>query len=167
MFLRHHIPGGVSAEDLLNDVFLRALRQDGGFCKLDNPRAWLFEVARNLVTDQLRRSARRGVELSDDLAAAPTEVDEVDQLAACLPRVLSELSTEDREAIERCDLEGMPQAQFAALKGLSLPGAKSRIQRARRRLRLKLLKGCQVRLDSSGRVCCFVPRPPLDKRSSE
>jgi len=164
-FLRRRVPQGVIAEDVLHDLFLRASRQDAGFCELDNPRAWLFEVARNLVTDQLRRSARLGVELPEDLAAEPAEIDAVDQLAACVPRVLSELSTEDREAIERCDLEGMPQAQYAALKGLSLPGAKSRIQRARMKLRMKLLEGCNVRLDSSGKVCCFVPRPPRTKNS--
>ena len=48
------------------------------------------------------------------------------------------------------------------LKGLSLPGAKSRVQRARQRLRERLASACQVRLDVEGQVCCFVPRPPLD-----
>jgi RNA polymerase sigma-70 factor (ECF subfamily) len=161
-FLRHHAPAGVGAEDLLHDLFLRALRQDRGFCELGNPRAWLFEVARNLLTDQLRRK-RDTVELPDDLAASADEadaVDEVDRLSACLPRVLSELAAEDRESIELCDIGGMTQARFAELKGLSLPGAKSRIQRARQRLRARLLEACQVRLDATGKVCCFAPRPP-------
>ena len=161
-FLRHHAPAGVSAEDLLHDLFLRALRQDAGFCALRNPRAWLFEVARNLVTDQLRRR-RETVALPEDLSASEDEPDggeEVDRLSACLPRVLSELGAEDREAIELCDIGGMAQVRFAELKGLSLPGAKSRVQRARRRLRARLLEACQVKLGPTGRVCCFVPRPP-------
>ncbi|MGC1518341.1 MAG: RNA polymerase subunit sigma-70, partial [Azonexus sp.] len=45
--------------------------------------------------------------------------------------------------------------------GISLPGAKSRIQRARKRLRNRLVKACQVTFDDQGEVCCFVPRPPL------
>lgn len=163
-FLRHHVPAGVSPEDVLHDLFLRALRQDRGFCELRNPRAWLFEVARNLVTDQLRRR-RETVALPEDLAAsdaAVEEIDEVDRLSACLPRVLSELAVEDRESIELCDIGGMTQARFAELKGLSLPGAKSRIQRARQRLRARLLQACQVKLDPAGKVCCFVPRAPLE-----
>ncbi|HRP64717.1 MAG TPA: sigma-70 family RNA polymerase sigma factor [Thauera sp.] len=161
-FLRHHAPAGVAAEDLLHDLFLRALRQDRGFCELHNPRAWLFEVARNLVTDQLRRQ-RETVALPEGLAASESamdEVEEVDRLSACLPRVLSELAAEDRESIELCDIGGMTQARFAELKGLSLPGAKSRIQRARKRLRARLLQACQVKLDPAGKVCCFVPREP-------
>ncbi|CAM5307502.1 arsenate reductase (glutaredoxin) [Thauera mechernichensis] len=160
-FLRHHAPDGVGAEDLLHDLFLRALRQDSRFCQLNDPRAWLFEVARNLVTDQLRRR-RETVTLPVDLVAsdaAGTELDEVDRLSACLPRVLSELCAEDRESIELCDIGGMTQARFAQLKGLSLPGAKSRIQRARRRLRARLLEACQIAFDPAGNVCCFVPRP--------
>ncbi|HMU16176.1 MAG TPA: RNA polymerase subunit sigma-70, partial [Thauera aminoaromatica] len=39
--------------------------------------------------------------------------------------------------------------------------AKSRVQRARQRLRAQLLRACQVQLDEHGKVCCFVPRPPL------
>lgn len=160
-FLRHHAPVGVGAEDLLHDLFLRALRQDRGFCELHNPRAWLFEVARNLVTDQLRRK-RETVALPEDLVAVSDveEIDEVDRLSGCLPRVLSELSAEDREAIELCDLAGVTQARFAEMKDLSLAGAKSRVQRARRRLRARLLECCQVTLDPSGKVCCFVPRMP-------
>jgi len=75
-------------------------------------------------------------------------------------RVLSELAPEDREAITLCDIEGMSQKDYAARLGLTLPGAKSRVQRARARLKLRLTVACQVTFDASGEVCCFVPRPP-------
>ena len=55
----------------------------------------------------------------------------VDLLSHCLPRVLSELSPEDREAIVFCDIQGVTQRAFAERLGLSLPAAKSRVQRAR------------------------------------
>jgi len=71
------------------------------------------------------------------------------------------LSPEDREAITLCDLERLPQEEYARRKGLSLPGAKSRVQRARRRLRVQLTLSCQVSLDTSGQVSDFVPRPPV------
>lgn len=159
-YLRHHIRPPSEAEDVLHDLFLKALRQGEHFCEVNNPRAWLFEVARNAVVDHARRT-RNGEPLPEDLAAPEFEVAMVEQLSACLPRVLAELSEEDREAISLCDIGGMTQMRFAELKGLSLPGAKSRVQRARQRLREQLLCACQVRFDESGKVCCFVPRPPL------
>jgi RNA polymerase sigma-70 factor (ECF subfamily) len=85
--------------------------------------------------------------------------DVVDLLSACLPRVLSELSPTDREAISLCDLDGMPQAEYAAKAGLHLSAAKSRLQRARQRMRERMTEACQVRLDAHGHVEDFVARP--------
>ena len=60
-----------------------------------------------------------------------------------------------------CDLQGMAQADFAQAKGLSLSAAKSRVQRARIRLRAQMSQACQVQMDEGGRVSDFVPRPPV------
>jgi RNA polymerase sigma-70 factor (ECF subfamily) len=174
-YLRHHVRPASEAEDVLHDLFLKAVRQGERFCAVNNPRAWLFEVARNAVVDHARRT-RSSEPLPEDLAArgvepaamgaqateAPPEpgLAPVDLLSACLPRVLTELAADDREALELCDIGGMSQKAFAELKGLSLPGAKSRVQRARQRLRAQLLCACQVQFDETGKVCCFVPRPP-------
>lgn len=98
------------------------------------------------------------VELPDDLVAQPEDVATVDVLTGCLPRVLSELSDEDREAITLCDLEGLPQADYAQRIGLSLSAAKSRVQRARVRLRAQMSTACQVSLNDAGFVSDFVPR---------
>ena len=149
------------ADDLLQEVFLKALLQGKDFCRIDNPRAWLFHVARNLLIDRLRLTKEQ-LPLPDDLCeqSAPG-LDAVDLLSHCLPRVLSELSAEDREAVLLCDMQGMTQKDYARRLGLSLPAAKSRVQRARLRLRAQLAEACQVTFDDNGKVCCFVPRPPL------
>ena len=154
---RHQLGNPADADDFLQDLFVKALRQGDRFCSVLNARAWLFEVARNALADQLR-VARNMVELPDDLPAIVSQTDTVDTLTACLPRVLAELSREDREAITRCDLQGMAQADFAKVNGLSLSGAKSRLQRARQRLRAQMSQACQVQLDQAGNVTDFVPR---------
>jgi RNA polymerase sigma-70 factor (ECF subfamily) len=159
-WLRHRTNNSALADDLLQDLFLKALRQGARFCDVQNARAWLFEVARNLLADQLR-VAHHMVELPDDLVALAQDTDTVDSLTSCLPRVLSEMGSEDRDAIMLCDLQGMAQADFAKLKGLSLSAAKSRIQRARVRLRAQMSQVCQVQMNEFGRVEDFVPRPQL------
>jgi RNA polymerase sigma-70 factor, ECF subfamily len=160
-FLRHRAGTDAEGDDLLQEVFLRALRQPNGLCGIDNPRAWLFHVARNLLIDRLRL-AKEQVPLPDDLAAEPEMAPApVDSLTQCLPRVLAELSPQDREAITLCDIEGMTQRDYAQRLGLTLPAAKSRVQRARIRLRERMTEVCQVRFDEAGEVSGFVPRPPL------
>ena len=158
-WLRGRLGNTQDAEDMLQDLFLKALRQDKKFCEIGNARAWLFEVARNALADRLRLRKEQ-VELPDDLADETDEPIPVDTLAQCLPRALAELSDDDRDALTLCDLNDMNQAAYAKLRGLSLSAAKSRVQRARKRLREHLANVCQVRFDETGNVCCFVPRPP-------
>jgi RNA polymerase sigma-70 factor, ECF subfamily len=158
-FLRHRSGNDAEAEDLLQETFLRALRQANGLCGIDNPRAWLYTTARNLLIDRLRLSKDQ-IPLPEDLAAAPEgSPPPVDGLSQCLPRVLSELSAQDREAITFCDIEGMTQQNYARHIGLSLPAAKSRVQRARMRLKARMSEACQVKYDAEGLVSSFVPRP--------
>ena len=156
-WMRRRLKNPLEADDLLQDLFLKALRQGERFCSVHNARAWLFEVARNLLADRLRVT-RETIELPDDLPAPAPDIDTVDQLTACLPRVLSELSIEDRDAITRCDLQGMSQADFALASGLGLSAAKSRLQRARQRLKTRMTHACHVRLDDAGHVTDYVPR---------
>ena len=156
-WLRHRLGNPAEADDLLQDLFIKALRQGERFCSVQNARAWLFEVARNTLADRLR-VARATVDLPDDLPTPTDEADTVDTLTACLPRVLSELTAEDCEVITLCDLQGMPQAEFAAARGLNLSAAKSRLQRARQRLKQRMTVVCQVQIDDAGHVADFVPR---------
>jgi RNA polymerase sigma-70 factor (ECF subfamily) len=163
-FLRHRAHNDAEGEDLLQEVFLRALRQQNGLCGIDNPRAWLFVAARNLLIDRLRLTKDQ-VPLPEDLAAEPVEATPaVEGLSQCLPRALSELSAQDREAITLCDIEGMSQQDYAKHIGLSLPATKSRVQRARVRLKAHLMEACQVSFDAAGQVEGFVPRPPPSAR---
>lgn len=101
------------------------------------------------------------VSLPDDIAPDDELGAAVDDLSQCLPRVLSELSPVDREAITLCDLNGISQQRYADLKGITLAAAKSRVQRARNRLKNQLETACRVKRDAAGHVSDFTPRPLL------
>ena len=162
-WLRARMPVSSDVEDVLQDSFVKAMHQGDRVSEVTQPRAWLFEITRNTLIDRLRAQKPLAPLPTDwqELPEEPKDLDTVDALVACLPRVLSELDAQDREAIELCDLQGMAQAEFARLKGLTLPAAKSRLQRARQRMRERMAQACQVTFDSSGRVVDFVPRPLL------
>ena len=150
---------GHDVEDLVQEVFIKAVQQGAGFCQLDNSRAWLFQVARHLITDRYRRQTHENwVSLPENLPAQAPEVEPVAAMSQCIARVLSDLSVVESEIIEQCDLREVKQADFARQHGLSLAAVKSRLRRARLRLREKLLVSCQVRLDEGGHVVDFVPR---------
>jgi RNA polymerase sigma-70 factor, ECF subfamily len=156
-YLQHRVADSHLAEDLLQDVFVKAMRQGSGFCDLDNQRAWLYRVARNALVDY-QRLHRETVELPEDIPQATEQTDPVVTLSACVGRVLSELAAEDRDIIEQCDLNGMKQQDYAQAHNLSLAAVKSRLLRARQRMRVTLSTNCKVQFDENGLVESYVPR---------
>lgn len=158
-YLRHRGVPAEDADDLVQEAFVRALRLADGFDVIRHPRGWLFQVTKNLLLDRQRSTGSElSIELTDDPAVEVTETAPVDALARCMPRVLADLPRADSEILVQCDLQGVTQADFARMHEVSLPAVKSRIQRARRRLRERLITVCRIRFDASGKVCCFSPR---------
>ncbi len=149
------------AEDLLQDTFLKALAEGSRFCQLNNVRAWLFRVARNRLIDY-HRTHKEHLEIPDQLPDTADPQEPVADLVQCLPKALESLSAEDSHALLQCDLEGKTQSEYAESLGISLAAAKSRIQRARKRLKAELHEACQVRFDETGKICCFTPADRLD-----
>ena len=156
-YLRHRSKDAHQADDLLQEVFVKAMQQGKQFCQLENSRAWLFQVARNTLVDQFRLG-HEAIELPEDLPQPETAREPIQALSACVARVLSELTPEDRDIIEQCDLEGVKQKDYAATQKLFLPAVKSRLLRARERMRARMSTACQVRFDEQGRVQGHVPR---------
>ncbi|NNN44714.1 sigma-70 family RNA polymerase sigma factor [Vibrio sp. 1-1(7)] len=143
--------------DLLQDTFLKALQQKQAFCDIQNQRAWLYRVARNMLIDKQRKTNQEQFqELSDNESIwQEHELSAVDSLAQCLPKALSNLTESEREIIKQCDLQGLTQQAFAEQNGLTLVATKSRIQRARQKLKHILQTQCHIRFDEQQRVCCF------------
>lgn len=156
-YLRHRAGDAHLADDLLQEVFVRAMQQGRNFCTLDNARAWLFQVARNTLIDR-HRTGREVVELPEDIPQPEPTREPIQALGACVSRVLSELSPEDRDIIEQCDLEGVKQKDYATTHGLSLAAVKSRLLRAREKMRSRMSTACQVKFDEQGKVADHVPR---------
>ncbi|EKO3895542.1 sigma-70 family RNA polymerase sigma factor [Vibrio metschnikovii] len=143
--------------DLLQDTFLKALQQKQAFCDIQNQRAWLYRVARNMLIDKQRKVNQEHVqELSDNESIwEEHELPAIDSLAQCLPKALSKLTESESEIIKQCDLQGLTQQAFAEQNGLTLVATKSRIQRARQKLKSILQAQCHIRFDEQQRVCCF------------
>lgn len=156
-YLRHRLADQAAADDVLQDVFVKALRHQAAFCSLKSPRAWLFHVARNALVDRARTAhpAEPIEDHADRLEApAPELPDPVDALAACLAAALDGLPAQDAAILRACDIDGQSQREFAEAHELTVPATKSRLLRARQRLRGQLTIACGVRFDVQGKVCC-------------
>jgi len=140
------------AEDALQDLFVKALQHKQRFCTLDNASSWLFKMAKNNLIDQHRKSLLEIGQVAEQ-SVEEQENPPVVNLQHCLRKVLSQLDEADKNIIEACDMNGMAQADYAVSHQLTLSATKSRIQRAREKLRTQLISSCDVKFEKK-QVCC-------------
>ena len=107
-------------------------------------KGWLFLVARNAVIDHYR-AREPTTELSESLPVelAMTDSIEIEELHVQLRRIIDRLPEPYREAFVLTTFAGLKQEELAKRLGISLSGAKSRVQRAREQLKEMLLDFCQ------------------------
>jgi RNA polymerase sigma-70 factor (ECF subfamily) len=148
-FVRRRVLSDADADDVTQDVLTRLVQH--GPPASGSVHAWLYTVARNVIIDRTR-TRRHPVGLDVvELPEPPQVVDGAErELARCLRPMMATLSAEDRHVLERVDLEGLSQTDLAHELGLSLSGAKSRVQRARHRLRTTLEGCCAIDHDARG-----------------
>jgi RNA polymerase sigma-70 factor (ECF subfamily) len=166
-FVGRRVGNPEEAEDVVQDVLVRMQRNIDALSSADRLDAWAFRIARNAVADHYRsrggrrdltgEAASKAMEGLGADAAEPTS-DARAEMAHCIAPMVRGLPDTYRRAVELTELEGMSQAAAADRLGLSVPGAKSRVQRGRARLREMLLRCCQIETDRRGRVLAFEAR---------
>ncbi|MEU9164541.1 sigma-70 family RNA polymerase sigma factor [Streptomyces sp. NPDC048424] len=134
-----------AADDLTQDVFLRALAALPRFEGRSSARTWLLSIARRTVVDSLRHAAARP-RLSDrydwQTAAEQTQPHDVPGFdeGVALAELLATIPSERREAFVLTQLLGLPYADAAEAIGCPIGTVRSRVARARTSL-IELLTG--------------------------
>jgi RNA polymerase sigma factor (sigma-70 family) len=134
-YTRQMLPGSrADAEDVLQDVFVRAYRHLRASDREVLLRPWLYRVAHNRCIDVLRRpSAATGEELDghgpvgDDPLATLEARDDLQRIV----RDVGRLPEAQRSALLMRELDGMPYADIAGALEVTVPAVKSLLVRAR------------------------------------
>jgi RNA polymerase sigma-70 factor (ECF subfamily) len=132
------------AADVLAETFLVAWRRIGDVPAGDDARPWLLGVARRVLANH-RRGTRRRLGLAErlgrqlDVAVPPPE-----PMEPALARALQRLSEGDREILLLSAWEGLEPSEIAAVTGQRAVTVRSRLHRARARLRAELDPPCTV-----------------------
>ena len=145
-----------SAEDLVQETFLKALRGFAGFEPGTNFKAWIFRILRNTyLTSRTGLAAMRTVSLEDELgeesetggglypeSTIDRQTPELNLIRladrAALHQAMEKLPPHLLEAIILCDIEEMKYKEIASVLGVPVGTVMSRIARARTALRKTL-----------------------------
>ncbi len=162
-------------DDLVQETFLRVHR------KLETVRdpaalpAWLYRIATHVCYDRFRQASYRAgtkpLEAADQ-DAAQTPVEDTDapplnlqveqaEMSTCVQEFIEQLSDDDRMVILLHDVHGLTNPEVARAVDCSLAAVKTRLHRARQRLKQALSGGCDFTRDERGVfVCDRKPSPP-------
>lgn len=148
------------AEDLLQESLIKIHLNIHRLKSKEKLMNWAFQIARNVIIDH-HKSSRRAKFFGE--AALPDEemCDEssfTQDLATWIPEAIKLLPEKYRQAIYLTEIEGLTQREMADKLGLSISGAKSRVQRGREKLKDIILQCCQVVTDKYGNVLDYYSR---------
>jgi RNA polymerase sigma-70 factor (ECF subfamily) len=170
-FIRQQIKDESTAEDILQEVFLKAMESCLRDTEIRNLKSWLFFVARNTIVDYFR--------LQNKIIQEEDYINLNHMNSPVFQQILSEdisdminlLPDEYGLPLKLSDIDGIPQKEIAERLNISLPGAKSRIQRARKKLKDLFFECCDMEFDAQGNiVSCEIKNhctPLLNKKEDE
>jgi RNA polymerase sigma-70 factor (ECF subfamily) len=177
-YVRGVVADSVEAEDLTQEVFLRAYRKYHSLQDQTKVAPWLYRIAANICNDRFRHPSYRNrpqslesdVEsdcgadrLDHEAAQVPSlhEVAEQNEMSACVQEHVTDLPESYRTVIHLHDVEGLTNPEIAERLGLTVATVKIRLHRARKKLGASLGEGCSFSRDERAVFVC--ERKPSDR----
>lgn len=134
------------AEDITQEVLVKAFFHLRRLRKAERFKSWLFSIAHNHLRDLLRKRRLQQVDMEQSHVEVyvdergPEGVEAVRSRQRMVQEALSRLKPEQREVLILCDLEGMSYKEIAEILRVPLGTVQSRIFYARRRIKELLIR---------------------------
>jgi len=146
-------------DDLIQDVFMKIHTRIDSLKEGAKIESWLYQITRNTIIDHYR-SKRTTEKLPDWIEQAQPEEEETikKELLLCLEPMIKELPNKYRKAVQMSEIENKTQQEVAVLEGISLSGAKSRVQRGRVLLKTMLHDCCQFEMNEDNQIVDYEKR---------
>ena len=147
------------ADDILQEVFIKIHSRIDSLKEGAKLESWLYQITRNTIIDHYR--SKKPDQALPEWIAQPLPDDEDiirGELSVCLDPMIKELPDKYQEAIRLSEIERKTQKEVAELEGISLSGAKSRVQRGRSLLKTILHECCEIEVNQKNQLIDYQKR---------
>lgn len=155
-FIRTKVKNEEDAKDILQNVLLKMYNFCLSCSGIRNVKAWLYQVTKNAIIDFYRR--RKNFAIVEEIPEIEefNSADEVlHQASLFVEPLLSMLPDDYAVPLRMSELNGMKQEDVASQLNIGFSATRTRIHRARKMLRDKLLEMFCVEFDSAGKLHSF------------
>lgn len=151
-FIKSRVTGNDIAEDLLQDIFIKIHLNKDSITEDAKLTSWVYQITRNSIIDYYRKK-KINVSSNQFEISLPKEIENVNlELTKCLNSFVSHLSETDQDALNKTVYEGLTQKEYAESIKLSYTATKSRVQRARKKLKELFVECCAIETDRYGNI---------------
>jgi RNA polymerase sigma-70 factor (ECF subfamily) len=154
-FIKNHINNEQDVEDILQTIFLKIHNNIDNLMEIEKTQKWIYTIARNTIYDfyRVQKHDLYIDNLSEDIFCNQEEEASLnDEMAQCLKNMIQYLPDKYKQALILTEFENLTQKELALKLGLSVSGAKSRVQRARAMLKEMILNCCIIEQDHRGNI---------------
>jgi RNA polymerase sigma-70 factor (ECF subfamily) len=162
-FILSRVGDVATADDILQDVFVRIHTGIDTLEDCGKLQSWIYQITRNAIIDHYRNK-KKTIELPETLEEGEEELinrarEDIDE---CLMPMVESLPEPYREAVLMSEIEGKTQKEVAEMQGITLSGAKSRVQRGRGMIKEMMLGCCDFEFDHMGNVMDYERKDNCD-----
>ena len=140
------------SKDIMQDIYIK---MHHNFEKIHDSlkrKAWLFAIARNVISDHFRKQKRSVPDKIGNDNEANTSNKKFER---CLVPHINKLPLIYKEAFIKVELANCSQLQLARELNISYSGAKSRVQRAKQLLKKYFRECCNITSDKYGNIITY------------
>ncbi len=158
-FIRSRTADDAVTDDLLQDVFIKIHARVDTLQDSSKIRGWVYQIARHTIIDHYRQQKASYMELPETLSAEEgsgnDEGSPHTHIATGLKELVEELPEKYAQALLLTEFQGLTQKELAQRIGISVSGAKSRVQRGRKMIKDLLMQCCHFEFDRYGTIIDF------------
>lgn len=153
LFIQKRVPEKATAEDILQDVFVKIVKNIDTLSDSTKIRSWIYQITRNTIIDHYR-SSKRYQELSL-ISDVPIESDgdiSENEISCSILPIINDLPDKYKSALLLSEIKGLPQKEIARKLNISYSNTKIRVQRGRKMLKKLLTDCCSFKVDVYGKA---------------
>lgn len=166
LFILKRVEDKEAAKDILQEVLLKSYQYCSKGKTVLYLKSWLYKIAQNSIVDHLRKSGKYQP-IDFDIEAENHDQSLVGEASEYIRVLLKLLPNEYAVPLSMSDLDAIDQKQISEQLHLSLSNTKSRIQRARVKLKERFLECCAVTFDEHGEMNGFDIKPHCKELQAE
>lgn len=145
-FLKARVRSAETAEEILQDAYLKALKKSGQIRDGERVVAWFYRILRNTLYDYYRAKGAEKKAIERLAAEMPESIDGDSKLeknlCRCMKGVIADMNPEYSDILNKAELEDKSLTELARQKGISPGNAAVKLHRARKALKKNLIQTC-------------------------